>query len=514
MSFSKTLSKRFLIIPILLSSLLIENVEANVKVPSIFGSNMVLQRNQKNPVWGWAEAGEKVVVTIAGQSHSTTADANGNWQVILNPLSVGAPHQLIITGKNRITLKNVLVGEVWLCSGQSNMAMRVNSSDDADIERLTANYPKIRLITIPNVGIQEPQKDFVGEWSVCTPATAGNFSAVGYFFGRQLHQTIDVPIGLIDNSWGGSAAEAWVRRDLFKTDERYTPLLQKWEGIEKNMDENVKKFKAAVEEWEKNGKSGRRPRDPRGLLTGNSRPGNLYNGKLNPIIGYGIRGAIWYQGESNASRAYQYRHLFPLMIQNWRDVWKQGDFPFYWVQLADFYEESPEPVERNWAELREAQTMTMNKLHNTGEAVIIDIGEAHDIHPKNKQDVGKRLARLALKNEYGVNIASRSPILKSFTKKENKITVTFDHVGTGMDTFDVRTPIGFAIAGEDKKFVWASAKIVARNKIEVWSDSVKEPVSVRYGWAQNPVCNVQSKEGLPLTPFRTDEWPGVTVDAK
>ena len=237
-------------------------------------------------------------------------------------------------------------------------------------------------------------------------------------------------------------------------------------------------------------------------------------GVLKSHLGYGIRGAIWYQGESNASRAYQYRDLFPLMISNWREEWGQGDFPFYWVQLADFRNETAEPGESSWAELREAQTMTMDKLANTGEAVIIDIGEGYDIHPKNKQAVGRRLARWALAKDYGIDVPCQSPRYKSMDKSGNKITLTFDHVGTGWRPFDVREPRGFAIAGNDKAFVWAQAKILKDGRIEVLSDRVADPVAVRYGWADNPVVNMFNNAGLPLTPFRTDEWPGMTVDAK
>jgi sialate O-acetylesterase len=244
-------------------------------------------------------------------------------------------------------------------------------------------------------------------------------------------------------------------------------------------------------------------------MRGNARPANIYNGVLKPTIGYGIRGAIWYQGESNAGRAYQYRDLFPLMIKSWRDEWGIGDFSFYWVQLADFMAEKPEPADSAWAELREAQTMTMDKLPKTGEAVIIDIGEGKDIHPRNKLDVGKRLARWALARDYGIDIPYQSPLYSSMEKQGNKIVVSFKN-NPELTTFDVPEPRGFAIAGSDRKFVWAKAKIVG-NKIEVWADEVADPVAVRYAWADNPVCNVYGKDGLPLTPFRTDDWPGVTA---
>ena len=248
-------------------------------------------------------------------------------------------------------------------------------------------------------------------------------------------------------------------------------------------------------------------------MGGNARPGNLYNGILKSHLGYGIQGVIWYQGESNAGRAFQYRTLFPLMIQNWRNEWNEGDFPFYWAQLADFLDEQPEPQESGWAELREAQTMTMDKLPNTGEAVIIDLGEGNDIHPRNKVLVGQRLARWALANEYGVDIPCQSPTYRSMEKQGDKLILSFDHLDGSWRSFDVSQPQGFAIAGADKKFVWADAKILEDNRIEVSSSKVSDPVAVRYAWADNPVCNLMSVIGLPLTPFRTDDWPGVTVDA-
>lgn len=493
------------------------NANADVKLPSIFTEHMVLQQGQQNRVWGWADEGEEISVAICEQTQKAVADNDGKWMVKLEPLSVGGPHKLTIKGKNCIEFSDVLVGEVWICSGQSNMAWSVSRANDPGLESRAAKYPKIRLISVPQVGTQEPQDDFVGEWQLCSPETVAEFSAVGYFFGRQLHQTLDVPIGLIDNAWGGSACEAWIRRDLLEADEQLKPLMDRWTETEKKYDHEkaMAVYKKRVEQWQQTGKEpAKRPRPPRNPLTGNHRPSNIYNGVLKPTIGYGIRGAIWYQGESNASRAYQYRELFPLMIQSWRDEWGQGDFPFYWVQLADFRDEQPDPTDSDWAELREAQTMTMSKLANTGEAVIIDIGEGRDIHPRNKQDVAKRLARWALACDYGVEIPYRSPTYKSMENQDGKIVVTFDSVGGGLYTFDVREPIGFAIAGEDKKFVWANARLVGKDKVEVWADEVKKPVAVRYAWADNPVCNLQSRDGLPATPFRTDDWPGVTVDSK
>lgn len=502
---------------------LVPNAQADVKVPALFTDHMVLQRDLANPVWGTADPGEEVTVSIGEQTVSAKTGDDGKWKVKLAPLKVGGPYTLSISGKNKLEIEDVLVGEVWVCSGQSNMQWSVSQSTESDLEIKTAKLLDVRLITVPQVGTQEPQSDFKGSWQVCTPETVGEFSAVGFYFGRQLHQTLNVPIGLIDNSWGGSSCEAWVERDLLAADERYKPLLERWATIEKTYDHEaaLAKHKTAMEEWKvkaeaakKEGKQAPQPpRAPGNQLTGQHRPANLYNGVLKPIIGYGIRGAIWYQGESNAGRAYQYRELFPLMIQSWRDEWGQGDFPFYWVQLADFRAEVTEPKESDWAELREAQTMTMSRLKNTGEAVIIDIGEGNDIHPRNKLTVGRRLARWALAKDYGINVPYQSPTYKEVSIEGKKATVTFDHAGGGLRTIDVGDVRGFAICGEDKKWVWAQAKIAGPNKVEVWSDQVEKPIAVRYAWADNPICNLLSKEGLPVTPFRTDDFPGITVNA-
>ncbi|MFM8826285.1 MAG: sialate O-acetylesterase [Actinomycetota bacterium] len=512
-----------LVLAALLSALTAAGARADVSLNNMFGDHMVLQQGIHNRVWGKADPGEKVTVTIGGQTHSTTAGAVGRFEVKLDPLmEYGGPHELVVKGKNTVTFHDVLVGEVWVCAGQSNMQWSVNASTDPDLERAAAKFPQIRLISVPQVGTQEPQWNFDGRWMPCTPETVGNFSAVGYFFGRQLHQTLGVPVGLINNAGGGSAAEAWVRRDQLAADARFKPLMERGEKMEGEYPAQKAAYDKAMAEWkvaaEKAKGEGKQPPpqpgNPDGNMRGNSRPGNIHSGVLTPSIGYGIKGAIWYQGESNAGRAYQYRALFPLMIQSWRDEWGVGDFPFYWVQLADFKDERADPAESDWVELREAQTMTMNALPHTGEAVIIDIGEGKDIHPKNKQDVAKRLARWALADTYGVaGIACRSPRYQRREKAGGKIVLAFDHVDGGWRPFDVPQPIGFTVAGADKKFVPAKAAILPDGRIEVSAEGVADPVAVRYAWADNPRCNMFSGAGLPLTPFRTDEFEGVTANA-
>jgi sialate O-acetylesterase len=498
---------------------------ADVSLNNMFGDHMVLQHGVRNKIWGKADPGEGITVTIGTQSHSTTTGPDGTWQVLLDAINeYGGPHTLTVKGKNEVAFQDILIGEVWVCAGQSNMQWAVDQANDPDLEKAAATFPNIRLISVPQVGIQEPQWNFSGQWTSCTPETVGSFSAVGYFFGRQLHQTLGVPVGLIDNAWGGSAAEAWVQRGKLAADERFKPLIARWEQTEAGMPAAIEAFKKQMESWKTEAeklKSEKKPvppqpRSPEGVMTGNARPGNIHSGVLSPSIGYGIRGAIWYQGETNASRAHQYRELFPFMIQSWRDEWGLGDFPFYWVQLADFKAEVAEPGDSEWAELREAQTMTMTKLPNTGEAVIIDLGEGKDIHPKNKQDVAKRLARWALAETYKrPGIVCRSPLYKSMEKQGGTILLAFDHVEpkqSGWRPFDVHDPIGFTIAGGDKKFVPAKAKILPDGRIAVSSDAVADPVAVRYAWADNPVCNLYSSAGLPLTPFRTDDFPAVTAE--
>lgn len=508
----------------MLSFLLVFSVcfftQAQIKLPAIFGDHMVLQQKQDNPVWGWASPGEMIKVSINGQSHSTKANQKGEWRIMLRPVQVGGPYKLRIEGDDsRFYFDDVLVGEVWICSGQSNMEWPISRTNSSELATLTSNYKNIRLITVPRVGTQEPQDDFNGEWSISSPESIEDFSAIGYFFGRSLHHALDVPIGLIDNSWGGSAAEAWVNKDKMLEDGNFTELMSWWQEQEEDYDFDalLAEWKQEAAEWDATDEDSRvedRPRRPRNLMTGNHRPGNIYNGVLYPTIGYGIKGVIWYQGESNAGRAYEYRHLFPMMIQHWRDEWEQGDFPFYYVQLADFQAELTEPEESTWAELREAQTMTMDKLKNVGQAVAIDVGEGRDIHPRNKQTVADRLARWALAKDYNKDIIFSGPTYKSMKIEGNKITISFDNVGSGLYSFDTRDPQGFIITGEDQKFVNADAKIISKNEIEIWSEAIINPVAIRYAWAQNPICNMYNREGLPMTPFRTDEWPGITSKDK
>ena len=489
-------------------------LRAEVSVPNVFSDHMVLQRNQENPVWGKADPGEKVVVSIAGQVHEAKAGKDGSWRVRLKPLTVAdGPCKLVVKGKNTLVFEDVLVGEVWMCSGQSNMGWAINNINDSDMEIATADYPHLRLLQVPHVGTQEPQFNIDATWKVCTPESVDGFTAPGYLFGRDLQQILKVPVGLIYNAWGGSDLEAWLPIKVLE-DAGQDEYLAEWaEYLSTYTDETLKKNEAEYEKWIAAGQPGKKRFKPVDDRTAQKRPANIYNGKLYPTIGYGIKGVIWCQGESNIGRAYEYRSLFPLLINKWRKWWEDDDLPFYWIQLADHNDEKPEPGESFWAELREAQTMAL-ALPHTGEAVVIDLGEARDIHYRNKQPAAARLLRIALANDYGYDIATGSPRFESMTVENGKAILTFNHVATQLYAFDVPEIKGFAIAGKDKKFYWAEAKIVGRNKVEVWSDAVPDPASVRYGWADNPVVNLYDRLGLPVTPFRTDDWPTGTMGKK
>jgi len=499
-------------------------LRAELKLPAIISDHMVLQQKQTNPIWGWDAPGTKVTVTFSGQTKSAEAAGDGRWTVKLDPVEVNAtPQVLTIAGSTKREIQDVLVGEVWMCSGQSNMGFTLSGDWNGDIEAAASNLPKLRLIKVPQVGTQELQNDFKGEWRASNADSAKSFSAVGFFFGRYIHEILGIPVGLIDNSWGGSAAEAWVRRGTLEKDPRFKPLMENTakreaelqsENANAAFEKATAAWQAQVEKMKATGlKPGqqlpRAPQPPKAWLTGQGRPGNIFAGVVHPTIGYGIKGVVWYQGESNVSRAYEYASLFPFMIEEWRKEWKQGDFPFYWVQLADFKTEIPEPGDSDWAELRESQTKTM-KLPNTGQAVITDLGEGKDIHPKNKHDVAARLVRWALVKDYGMKIPYRSPEYKGIEIRGGKVIVTFDCFGSGLRPFDVQEAVGFTVCGEDKVWHWAKGTILGKDKVELSSEAVGMPVAVRYAWADNPIGNVFSNEGLPLTPFRTDDFEMIT----
>lgn len=668
---------------------------ADVQLPAIISNHMVLEKAARVPIWGKASPGEEVTVTLGGQIAKAKADANGKWMTALNLKdSAPGPFEMTVEGKNKLTLTDVIVGEVWIASGQSNMNFAVKHALDADPVIAQSANPQIRQFYVKKQPMVEPQGDTQGNWVAASPATTGDFSAVGYYFAKKLQTELNVPVGFVHSSWDGTPSEAWtsveaidsvpdlkaasdplraalegypdkrkafidgmsawnkengredktvanpaaftgkdvstdgwipvkipgvvtapgipktgavwLRKEIFiptgtnpnlllylpmngyeslywngKLIKQITArdfpdpgyLLYKLPLGEVNAGKNIlairlyepvtpAKFigepKASLTfpdtskavwislagEWPAKAEYAFPDLDARKVAAAPQPPANppaaeqvaacLFNGMINPIVPYAISGVIWYQGETNAERAYQYRTAFPLLITDWRKQWNQGNFPFYFCQLANFMAKKPEPGESAWAELREAQSMAL-KVPNTGQAVLIDIGEAGDIHPRDKKDAGERLALIALAGTYGKSIPCSGPVYDSMKIENGRIILSFKHADGGLaarplpasyvvsSKANQTAPLmhnspgsqleGFAICGEDKKWVWADARIDG-GKVIVWSDRVPAPVAVRYAWADNPTCNLYNGAGLPASPFRTDNFTPITLNAK
>jgi sialate O-acetylesterase len=463
---------------------------ADVKLPALISDGMVLQQGVNLPLWGWADEGEVVTVEFQNQKVVATAKA-GKWMVRLKPLKAGGPFTLTVSGKNKIEVKNVLVGEVWICGGQSNMQWQLRQTDNAETEIASAKYPMIRLFTVPRSEVDAPAVDVKAGWKECSPETVPTFSAVGYYFGRDLHQARNVPIGLINNAVGGSPAESWVSANVLNADAEYKQFAAEYL-------KRMEQYGKAMEKYREDAEKARAENKPAPRAPGKPwMPSGLYNGMLAPLVPYAIKGAIWYQGESNAARAYQYA------------VWGQGDFPFLFVQLAAFGPNSEKLGESDWAELREAQLMTLSASPKTGMALAIDVGAYNDIHPRHKQPVGSRLALAARAIAYGEKTIHSGPVYQSMKIEGDRAVLSFKHAGGGLEARGGELK-GFILAGEDK--VWREAKAeIKGDRVIVWSPEVAKPVAVRYGWMKFPTCNLYNKEGLPATPFRTDDWPGVTA---
>ena len=476
---------------------LVLSARADVRLPALFSDNLVLQQNMRVPVWGWADEGEEVTVRFRGKTVSTKAKG-GKWMVQLSRLKAGGPDDLAIEGRNKIQLKNVLVGEVWICSGQSNMELPLKSSFESTNDIAACSNPKLRLFLVAKAKANAPAENVKAQWKECNPETVPGFSAVAYYFGRNLQQARQVPVGLIGTYWGGSPAEVWMSQQTLESNPEYKrDILGSYaEALRKAESSGAKKQPAG---W---------------------KPTELYNGMIAPLIPYGIKGAIWYQGESNAGRAQQYRTLFADMIRNWRRDWGQGDFTFLAVQLAPWDKGkkrtleaiTEKPGDSDWAELREAQLLTTKTLPNVGMAVITDVGDKDDIHPTKKEPVGARLALAARGIAYAEKTDYSGPIYKKMQVKGAQSLLSFEHTDGGLETRGGELT-GFAICGPDKKFVWANAEIHG-DKVAVSSPQVSQPVAVRYGWSDFPVVNLWNKAGLPATPFRTDDFPMVTATKK
>ena len=493
-----------------------------ISMSSLFVDHMVLQRDIAVPVWGKTAPNTRVSVSIAGQTARAKSDKDGQWKAVLEPLKAGGPFVLEIKARrSKAVINDVLVGDVWVCSGQSNMQMTVKSANDSENEIKNAIHPYIRLFSVKRTVAGEPLEGCEGKWDVCSPTTVPEFSAVGYYFGRTVAQTLKVPIGLIHTSWGGTPAESWTSMPSLKANPDCAAILKRWDETLANYPAAKEAYDKALADWQKaadaakaaNQKEPPKPGEPMGP-DHPWRAAGLYNAMIAPLIPYGIKGGIWYQGESNAGRAYQYRSLFPTMISDWRKNWGEGDFPFFFVQLANFMKTTEDANAGSaWAELREAQLRTLG-LKNTGMATIIDIGNADDIHPRNKQDVGLRLALSAFKAAYGYDWPDQGPMYQSIRVDGNKAIVKFTDTDGGLKNNNAGGPLrGFAVAGEDKVYHWADAAI-SGDEVSVSSPDVAKPVAVRYGWADNPICDLYNGFGLPTSPFRTDDWPGLTVDAR
>lgn len=461
---------------------------ADVKLGSIFSDSMVLQRELPVPVWGWDEAGTQVTVKFGDQSKTATAADSGKWMVKLDAMKANAKGQsLSVSGSSKVALTDVLVGEVWICSGQSNMEWPLRASLNAKEEAAAADYPLIRLFNVPgHITNPLPQETCPGSWQACTPQSANNFSAVGYFFGRRIHKDLNVPVGLVGSNWGGTRIEPWTSLDGFKSVEELADTAKK--VAERTKDSKV----------------------------GGGDPSAIFNAMVNPLAPFAMRGAIWYQGESNGGEGMSYYHKKQALVNGWRKLFNP-DLAFYWVQLANFQQPTDDPAGGNgWARIREAQRKALEIKH-TGMAVIIDIGAARDIHPKNKQDVGSRLAQWALHQTYGKDIVPAGPLYKSQKIEDGAIRISFDHVGSGLivgkkEGLKPTQAVAdgklarFAIAGEDKVWHWADATIDGETLV-VKSAEVKKPVAVRYAYSMNPTgANLYNKEGIPASPFRTDSW--------
>lgn len=502
---------------LLATLLLCGHAVAEVKLPPLFSDHMVLQSAAAVPVWGQADPGEAVSVEVAGQKKTAKASADGRWMVKLDPLKAGETLTLTVKGKNTLTVSDVLTGEVWLGSGQSNMQMNVGAANNAKEEIAAANFPQIRMFTVDRVVAVSPEKECGGKWVICSPATASAFSATAYFFGREIHQSRKVPVGLIHSSWGGTPIEGWTSMDAQQAERKLAPMLAGWEAKMKVPFDEAK-AKAQHEKqmavWktqvEKAKAEGRKPPQAPKLQIAprlqTSHPANLFNGMIAPVIPYAIRGAIWYQGENNANRpeANLYATQLSLLIKDWRQRWGQGEFPFAWVQLPNFKKPGDDPgAPSSWAVVREAMLQTL-AVPNTGMAIAIDAGDADNIHPRDKQTVGKRLALWARAKVYGETIPFSGPLPAGHKIQGNEVVLSFSHADSGLAAKGGELT-GFAIAGRDKKWFRAAARIEGDNVI-VSSPEVKDPVAVRYAWADNPQATLTNGAGLPASPFRTDDW--------
>lgn len=481
---------------------------AQVKLPAIISNNMVVQQQSDVALWGWAQPAEKVTIQASWLSKpvTVTAGTDGKWLTHVKTVKAGGPYSITFKASNVITVNNVLLGEVWLASGQSNMEFTIGKDPSSSWRTGVVNYPDviaaadfpaIRMIDVGNKVADEPQQDFSGQWKVCSPKTVDTFSAVAYYYAREIHNATGFPVGIINSTWGGTPAESWTRKEVLENDTDFKVILERYEQQCKDYPAEAEKYKVAYTKWkaDTSKNKGGAPREPMGPNS-NKSPYKLYNAMIAPLAPYTIKGFIWYQGESNADRAYQYRRLFPALIDSWRKEWNNNKLPFYFIQIS--------PHRSQNAEIREAQLYTYRTVPNTGIVITVDNGDSLDIHPRNKEIVGKRLSLWALRNEYGQKkLTYSSPLYRSMKTEGNKIRIQFDFAD-GLTAKD-NVLREFVIAGSDERFVPAQAAIEG-NTVVVWSDQVQQPVAVRYDWKNMPTGELYNKAGLPASPFRTDNW--------
>jgi sialate O-acetylesterase len=470
------------------------HASGDVQLPGLISDHMLLQRDAPVRIFGMAQPGEAVSVTFRGQTVQTTTDATGRWELWLKPLTTGPAAEMTIQGANTLTIRDVVVGDVWVGSGQSNMQWAVSQSADAETEIAAATFPEIRFFYVPRKPSPVPVEDVDARWVVCTPESTREFSAVLYYFGRRMHRDLKVPVGLIHSSWGGTPIAAWTSAPSLVANPRLAPFLSFWANVIREYPANQARHEQALRTWEASGSQGYRPWAPLGPGHPHE-PTTLYNGMIAPLAKYTIRGALWYQGETEAGRAQGdiYGEALRTLVEDWRRAFAQGAFPFYWVQLANYGRAA-----RNghWMRVQEGQTKATD-LRNTGVVVINDIGDAADIHPPNKQEVGRRLALLAQGR-------GASPLYRQATREGAAIRVWFEHAASGLRTRNGGPVTGFEIAGADGTYVPATAEIDGAT-VRVFSQSVEAPQAVRYAWDYDPVANLVNGDGLPASLFRTDE---------
>lgn len=490
---------------------------AAVRLPALIDHHMVMQRGEPIPVWGWANKGEKVEVFFDGEHRTSTADDNGVWRVVFPAHEAGGPYEMTIKGTNLIKLYNIAVGDVWLCSGQSNMEWPVKYASNARIEVEASYNPRIRFIEIKKAGACEPQTDCEGQWQECTPKTAGDISAVAYFFAQEMTRDLKIPIGIVQSAWGGTPISVWTSLPAMEAEPACAPILRDYRGIFAEKPEALEYYYDGLGSWfeycfvqmSRQAPYGNlpKPADPYQNITWV--PSYVYNAMIAPLSWYPLTGVIWYQGESNVGRAHRYRTQLPLLIGDWRKTFGRPNLPFIVVQLANFGKHVSEPGNAAYAEMREAQLMTAEDDPHTTLVVAIDAGEVDNIHYKNKQSVGSRSAIAALGMVHGRRDLYEGPVYRDMTIEGDEIRLRFDNAPDGLMVPGDDDIKGFTIAGADRKFYYADSRIEG-NEIVVSRYRVQRPVAVRYGWAQNPMCNVYNNAGLPMSPFRTDNWPGIT----